>query len=166
MKRFWKYLAVFVVGGGLGAGAGFAAGIFVYPYIFLADVVANEQLANPESRVLVARGSFIHADPSDPVHYGKGGVTVYGDAVHLAADFEVGPGPKYHVYLVPKAELRRSDDLAGESFVDLGRLRAFQGSQVYALPAGTDPARYGSVVIWCEAFGVLISPARLSPAGA
>lgn len=161
MKPFWKYSAVFVVGGLLGAGAGFAAAIFVYPYIFLADVVANEQLANAESRAVVARGTFIHADPSDPVHYGKGSVTVYDNAVHLAADFEVGPGPAYHVYLVPKADLRRSGDLEGEKFVDLGRLRAFKGSQVYEMPAGVKPADYGSVIVWCEAFGVLITPASL-----
>jgi hypothetical protein len=46
-------------------------------------------------------------------------------------------------------------------FVDLGRLRAFKGSQVYSIPAGVDLKSYGSVVIWCEHFGVLISPARL-----
>ncbi|MFN4283869.1 MAG: DM13 domain-containing protein [Alphaproteobacteria bacterium] len=161
MKPIWKYLAVFLVGGALGTGVGFAAGIFVYPYIFLADVVANERL-DPAGRAAVATGGFIHADPSDPVHYGKGGVTVYGDAVHLASDFEVGPGPKYHVYLVPKAPILRSGDLDGEKFVDLGRLRAFKGSQVYDIPPGVDPARYGSVVIWCETFGVLISPATLA----
>lgn len=161
MKPVWKYLAVFAVGGTLGVGAGFAGGIFVYPYIFLAGVVANEQLHDAASKTVVARGSFIHADPSDPVHYGKGSVTLYGDAVHLAADFEVGPGPKYHVYLVPKADLRRSGDLEGEKFFDLGRLRAFKGSQIYDVPAGIKPADYGSVIIWCEAFGVLISPASL-----
>lgn len=161
MKPLWKYLGIFVVGGLLGTGLGFAGGIFVYPYIFLADIVANEQVRDAASKSVVARGSFIHADPSDPVHYGKGSVTVYGDAVHLAGDFEVGPGPKYHVYLVPKATIARSGDLAGEAFVDLGRLRAFKGSQVYDIPAGIDPTRYGSVVIWCEAFSVLISPASL-----
>ncbi len=161
MKPIWKYLAVFVVGGTLGAAIGFAAAIFVYPYIFLADVVAKEQLSNAQDRAIIAQGSFIHADPSDPVHYGKGNVTVYQDAVHLAADFEVGPGPAYHVYLVPKADLRRSGDLEGEKFIDLGRLRAFKGSQVYDIPAGIKPADYGSVIIWCEAFGVLISPASL-----
>lgn len=161
MKPIWKYLAVFAVGGTLGVGAGFAGGLFVYPYIFLADFVANEQVQDASRKTVVAGGSFIHADPSDPVHYGKGSVTVYDDAVHLAADFEVGPGPKYHVYLVPKAVVSRSGDLAGEKFVDLGRLWAFKGSQVYDLPAGVKPADYGSVIIWCEAFGVLISPASL-----
>jgi hypothetical protein len=50
-------------------------------------------------------------------------------------------------------------------FVDLGRLRAFEGSQKYAVPAGVDPLRYPSVVIWCEQFSVLISPADLSFGG-
>lgn len=162
MRPFWKYAVTFVVGGLLGVGAGFAVGLFVYPYIFLADVTANEQVIGVESKAVAATGTFIHADPSDPVHYGKGTVTLYNDAVHLAGDFEVGPGPAYHVYLVPKADIARSADLKGQMYVDLGRLRAFKGSQVYAIPAGVDGAKYGSVIIWCEAFGVLISPATLT----
>lgn len=162
MRPIWKYLGIFVVGGVLGAGVGFAAGIFVYPYIFLADITANEQLENATGRALVATGTFIHADPSDPVHYGKGSVNVYDGALQLGADFEVGPGPKYHVYLVPKSDIRRSSDVEGQMFVDLGRLRAFKGSQVYDVPAGVDLRTFASVVIWCEAFGVLISPATLA----
>ena len=44
---------------------------------------------------------------------------------------------------------------------DLGRLRAFKGSQRYALPAGLDLSNYQSLIIWCEQFSVLISPADL-----
>ena len=106
-------------------------------------------------------GTFIHADPSDPVHYGSGQVSVYAKTVFLEADFKVGPGPKYHVYLVLKANVRSADDVVGTMFVDLGRLRAFQGSQRYTIPSGIDLKQYASVVIWCEAFGVLISPADL-----
>lgn len=160
--RTWKFLAVFVAGGMLGTGAGFALGIFFYPFIFLADITANEQLRDAASRTIVATGTFIHADPSDPIHWGRGGVAVYDGAIQLGADFEVGPGPKYHVYLVPKPDFRRSTDLANQAFVDLGRLRAFKGSQVYEVPSGVDLRNYGSVVIWCEAFGVLISPATLT----
>jgi hypothetical protein len=49
----------------------------------------------------------------------------------------------------------------GTMFVDLGRLRAFKGSQKYPIPAGVDLTNYPSVVIWCAQFGVLISPADL-----
>ncbi|MCZ7566286.1 MAG: DM13 domain-containing protein [Burkholderiales bacterium] len=157
-----KYILTFIVGGLLGAAAGFAVGLFVYPHIFLADIVGTDTVENPAGRKVVAKGAFVHANPSDPIHYGKGGVTVYADLLHLEADFEVGPGPKYHVYLVPEAKVTPSTDVARTMFVDLGRLRAFKGSQNYPVPAGVDLARYPSVVIWCEQFGVLISPAALA----
>jgi len=47
-------------------------------------------------------------------------------------------------------------------FVDLGRLRAFKGSQKSPVPAGVDLTKFPSVVIWCQQFSVLISPADLS----
>jgi hypothetical protein len=112
----------------------------------------------------VATGTFIHANPSDPVHYGSGKVSVYERVVFLEPDFEVGPGPAYHVYLVPKASIRSSSDLKDVMFIDLGGLRAFKGSQRYAIPDGVDLAKYPSVIIWCERFSVLISPADLQAA--
>ena len=151
----------FVVGGLLGGAAGFAVGIFVYPYIFLADIVASDRVDDADRRQVVARGTFIHANPSDPIHHGQGEATVYQDLVHLEASFEVGPGPKYHVYLVPEADVTPDTDVAKTMFVDLGRLRAFKGSQNYELPAGLQLEKYPSLVIWCEQFGVLISPAKL-----
>ena len=47
-------------------------------------------------------------------------------------------------------------------YVDLGGLRSFKGSQRYAIPAGVNLKDYPSVIIWCERFGVLISPADLT----
>jgi hypothetical protein len=156
----------FAVGAVLGIAGGVALGIFVYPYIFLADIVATEKVqpAAPgqAERKALARGTFVHANPSDPIHWGKGRVTVYEGLLHLEADFEVGPGPKYHVYLVPEKEVVTSTNVARTMFVDLGRLKAFKGSQNYEIPAGLDISRYPSAVIWCEQFGVLISPAKLA----
>jgi len=156
-----KSIVIFVIGAVLGSAAGFALGIFVYPYIFLADIVAADRVDDKTARNIVATGVFLHANPRDPVHYGKGKVTVYQDLVHLGGDFEVGPGPKFHVYLVPEKNVVPSTHVAKTLYVDLGRLKAFKGSQNYPVPAGVDLARYGSVVIWCEQFGVLISPAAL-----
>ncbi len=161
------YVLTFIVALALGVLGGVALGIFVYPYLFLADIVATEKVAPPAAgesqRKVLARGTFVHANPSDPIHYGKGRVTVYEGLLHLEPDFEVGPGPKYHVYLVPEKEVVPSTNVARTMFVDLGRLKAFRGSQNFDVPAGVDIAKYGSAVIWCEQFGVLISPARLSP---
>ena len=158
-----KWAWTFGAGGLIGGAAGFALGIFFYPYIFLADIVGDERLDRAGAGKVAARGSFIHANPRDPVHYGKGKVALYERTLHLESDFEVGPGPKFHVYLVPEKNVTPSTEVARTMYVDLGRLKAFKGSQTYAVPAGLDPARYGSVVIWCEQFGVLISPAALAP---
>ena len=163
MRGFWRGLAIFFLGGILGTGFGVALGFFFFPFVFPPPPAA-EPLTEADRSLLVASGTFIHANPTDPVHYGKGKVSVYRRAVFLEPDFEVGPGPKYHVYLVPKAKIRDSAAVKDVMFVDLGRLRAFKGSQRYPIPAGVDLKNYPSVVIWCEAFSVLISPADLAPA--
>ena len=80
----------------------------------------------------------------------------------LEEDFEVGPGPAFHVYLAPNAQIRTSSDVKGTMYIDLGKLRAFRGSQNYPIPEGVDLKNYPSVVIWCAEFGVLISPADLA----
>ena len=163
----WKPLVItFFVGALLGIVGGVALGIFVYPYIFLADIVATEKVpekapGQPERKVL-ARGTFIHANPSDPIHYGSGTVTVFSDTVRLEPDFAVGPGPKYKVLLHTAKGIKSSSDVTAARYVDLGPLRAFKGSQNYAVPAELRLADFQSVVIWCEAFGVLISPADLA----
>ena len=163
MHKFWRGLVIFALGGALGTGFGVALGFFIFPYVFPPPAAA-EQITDAERSTLVASGSFIHVNPSDPVHYGKGRVSVYEYTVFLESDFEVGPGPAFHVYLVPKAPIRSSSDVKDVMFVDLGGLRAFKGSQRYSIPAGVDLKQYQSVIIWCERFGVLISPADLKTA--
>jgi len=160
----WRWLAVFLFGGVLGTGFGVALGFFLFPYVFPPPAV-NETLSEAEKTRVVAEGRFIHADPSDPIHFGGGMVTVYDGTVFLHDDFKVGPGPKYHVYLVPQAEVRASGDVRDTMYVDLGRLKSFEGSQKYAIPDGVDLTQFPSVVIWCEQFSVLISPADLTFAG-
>ena len=52
----WKRILAFMMGGALGMAAGFALGIFAYPYIFLADIVAMEEITDADSRPVVATG--------------------------------------------------------------------------------------------------------------
>ncbi|HTG96470.1 MAG TPA: DM13 domain-containing protein [Burkholderiales bacterium] len=165
--EYWRsYAVTFLIGAILGLAGGAVLGVFAYPHVFITtDRAAREKVEKPANveRKALARGTFVHAEPSDPLHYGKGRVTLYDGLLTLETDFEVGPGPKYDVYLVPEAEVLPSTNVAKTMFVDLGPLRAFKGSQNYDVPAGVDVTKYGSVVVWCEQFGVLISPARLTP---
>ena len=110
---------IFVIGGVLGTVFGVALGFFIFPCVFPPPPAA-EMLTEADRARLVATGTFIHANPSDPIHYGSGKVSVYERAVFLEPDFEVGPGPAFHVYLVPKASIRSSSDIKDVMFVDLG----------------------------------------------
>ncbi len=134
MKNF--IIGIFI-GGVLGVVGGFAGGIFVFPYLFPPPPL-NEVVDSETSSEIVATGSFIHANPSDPVHYGKGRVSVYPKLLHLESDFEVGPGPKFHVYLVPGSNIMPQTPVQQTMFVDLGRLKAFTGGQNYPIPDGVD----------------------------
>ena len=165
MRGIWRSLAIFVTGGVLGTGFGIALGFFFFPFVFPPPPAA-ETLTLADQTRLVATGTFIHANTSDPVHYGRGKVSVYERVVFLEPDFEVGSGPAFHVYLVPKTTIRTSGDLKGVKHVDLGGLRSFKGSQRYPIPEGVDLKDYASVIIWCEQFSVLISPADLKVATA
>jgi hypothetical protein len=164
MRSFWKSVAIFILGGVLGTAFGVAVGLFIFPYIFPPPPAA-ESLTEADRSRLVGTGRFVHANPSDPVHWGRGKVSVYERTLFLESDFKVGPGPKYHVYLVPKTLVRSEADVTSTTPVDLGRLRSFEGSQRYPIPDSVELDDYKSVVIWCEQFGVLISPAALMRAG-
>jgi Electron transfer DM13 len=163
MRGFLRGILIFIFGGALGTAFGIGLGFFLFPFVF-PPPPAMEQLTAADRTPLVASGTFIHANPSDPIHWGRGKVSVYERTVFLEDDFEVGPGPAFHVYLVPEANVRREADVKDTMYIDLGGLRAFKGSQRYAIPAGVDLTKFPSVVIWCERFGVLISPADLTAA--
>lgn len=156
-----RWLKGFFFGGLVGGLLGLGLGLFLFPYLF-PPPEAMETLSRTETGVLVAKGNFVQPNPSDPVHTGTGDVSVYPRTVFLGDNFEVGPGPDFHVYLVPKADIRSSSEVSDTMYVDLGRLRAFKGSQNYAIPAGVDLKKFPSVVIWCQQFSVLISPADLT----
>ncbi len=155
-------LVGFLAGAVLGGAGGFAAGFFSSP-AQSAGGQGSWAITSGRGGELVATGRFTHADPADRLHYGSGAVRVYADRVQFEDDFAVGPGPKYHVYLVPQRGIDPDTRVEETMFVDLGPLAAFSGRQSYPVPVGVDVGDYGSVVIWCEQFNSLISPAELNP---
>jgi hypothetical protein len=148
-----------LVGAILGSVLGFGLGLGTYPELFPA-LVADPGTPSANGPV-VAEGTFVHLDPRDPIHYGAGPVTLAPGLVQLGAEFEVGPGPGYHLYLVPLAEIGPETRVDETQFIDLGPLRGFAGTQGYALPIGLDLADYPSVVVWSTHFNVPISAAAL-----
>ncbi|HYO37453.1 MAG TPA: DM13 domain-containing protein [Geodermatophilus sp.] len=105
--------------------------------------------APPAGDVALASGDF-----RPLAHPGRGRVTLIrladGGHVVTLTDFATDNGPDLRVHLVPGDPA----DGASPDALDLGALKGNRGDQQYALPAGLDPSRYGSVVVWCRAFSV------------
>src|SRR5262245_20534161 len=110
MRRFTRGFFIFMLGAVFGTAFGVALGFFIFPFVF-PPPAASEQLTEADRSALAATGAFVHANPSDPIHWGRGRVSVYERTVYLEPDFEVGPGPAYHVFLVPKANVRSEADV-------------------------------------------------------
>jgi Electron transfer DM13 len=72
--------------------------------------------------------------------------------------FSIENGPDLRIYL---SAARDAGDSFVDDFVDLGALRGNIGDQNYRIPAGTDLARFASVVVWCRRFSVAFAVARL-----
>ncbi len=114
----------------------------------------------------VARGDFVGADSS---HSGEGRATLYrsptGQRILRFTAFNVTPGPDLKVWLVARPAVASSSDVNGTETHDLGVLKGTIGDQNYVVPNDLDLDRYRTVVVWCEAFGVLFASASFEPAG-
>jgi hypothetical protein len=108
----------------------------------------------PFAPVTVASGEF---EGTDEFHFGRGTasiVEVEPGRFHLRLDdFSVRNGPDLYVYLSTDANDYTDDSL------EVGVLKATDGSFGYDLPDGTDPSRFKSAIIWCKAFSHLFAVA-------
>lgn len=119
----------------------------------------NEASATPGTRLLRS-GELGYVDA---IHNGKGPVQLVELAGRRFLRFEdvaLTNAPDVHVYLSRAS----GGKLSAGSSLYLGPLKATNGSFNYELPASADVATYQSVVVWCRAFGVLISWADLREA--
>lgn len=126
------------------------------------DRPASETMPADAPQV-VAEGHFIDADA---IHKGSGQATLYAvrDGRHVVRfeDFRTTNGPALVVYLAKHPSPTEARHVKDGGYLKLGELKGNVGNQNYAVPAGTNIAEYNSVVIWCELFGVLFSPAALA----
>jgi hypothetical protein len=110
--------------------------------------------ATPFAPSTVATGEFAG---TDDFHYGSGTASIIetapGTYTLRLEDFSVRNGPDLFVYL--------SQDASGyvDEALEVGRLKATDGSFNYELPAGTDPSDFASTLIWCKQFAHLFAVA-------
>lgn len=163
-----KSLAFFVLGGILGVAAGAGGMLVAFPFLFPPAAV-NETVAGGAE--LLGETRFREdSSGQDAGHWGKGGIKIYRAAdgsvvAELQADFEVGPGPNFWIYLNGAGNIENEEDfLADNARAKKHKIKSFSGSQVYAFSAEEfNSAR--ALTIWCESFGQYIASADLPETG-
>lgn len=155
-----RFLAIAIPSFVIGAAVG-AFGWYAFSPLLFDDVVSEELAV----ATVISSGTFVDADRA---HKGQGTVQIValptGAVEAQFTSFEVTNGPDLEVWLSAHPDPTSSADVKGAEWISLGQLKGNVGDQAYDIPEGTDLSAYPSLVIWCEQFGVLFSPAVLSPA--
>ena len=101
---------------------------------------------------------------ADDFHFGSGGARLIeaadGSLTLTLEDFSVQNGPDLFVYVSPDANGWT------EAAVNLGALKATDGTFSYEIPAEVSADDIASAVVWCRAFGVLFATASLEAGAA
>ena len=117
----------------------------------------------PAGNTLLATGTLITHE-----HETSGTVRLVrladGRTQLVFADLATSDGPDLRVWLTDQPVLPGRDGWAvfdDGRYVELGRLRANRGNQVYDVPAGVNLDGLTSVSIWCKRFSVSFGAAEL-----
>ena len=124
-----------------------------------ATTVAPSTTAAPTVPATPVGGAFIGID-----HGTTGTAVLLQDATGAQflrlQDLDTTNGPDLFVYLSTNPP-DGTEGVFDDDYLNLGRLEGNVGSSNYPIPAGTDLARYASVVIWCDRFNSAFGAAPL-----
>ena len=110
---------------------------------------------------VLAAGNF---DRKDATHYANGQAILArqddGSTIVRLQDLDAANGPDLYVYATEHPDPKTGDEL-NQGGTNLGSLKATNGSFNYTLDPSVDTAKIKSVVIYCKAFNVIFSTAKL-----
>ena len=153
-----KKRAVLVGSHLLALAVGFALGIYALPILVAPSALAPkdiEALMGPAQWTAQFRREL---KDSDALHWGEGRVSVGPRSISLLG--KLAPGPDYKLYLSPEfVETEADFQRLKPQMVRVGDVKTFENFLV-PVPEGVDPARFSTVIVWCEAFGQFITAAR------
>jgi len=139
-------------------GLGFAAGIYTLP-LLIAPPAPDGQAVAAAAQGATYTGQFRRdLKDSDALHWGEGTVSV--SATRVVLQGRLAPGPDYKLYLSPAfVETEAEFERLKPQMQRVGDVKTFDNF-IVELPAGVDPARFNTVIVWCESFGQFITAAR------
>lgn len=137
---------------------GFALGVYFLP-ILVAPPAPTAAEVTAQAGTATFRGQFRRdLKDSDALHWGEGTVSIGKTGISLLG--ELAPGPDYKLYLSPEfVETEADFHRLKAGMARVGDVRTFRNF-VVPVPESVDPARYTTVIVWCEAFSQFITAAK------
>src|SRR6185503_282041 len=137
---------------------GFGLGVYTLP-ILIAPAAPSAGEVAAQADKATFKGQFRRdLKDSDALHWGEGTVSVSRTSIALAG--ELAPGPDYKLYLSPEfVETEADFKRLKPSMVRVGDVKTFKNF-LLVVPEAVDPARYNTVIVWCETFSKFISAAK------
>lgn len=137
---------------------GFGLGVYFLPILTAAPAPDAATLAAAASEATYSATFRRDLPGSDALHWGQGTISVTPE--RIVHQGELSPGPDYRIYLAP----RYVEDKAGFEAIkaqsrELGAIKTFDGF-IVDVPPGVDVAKFDTVVIWCETFGMFITAGK------
>ena len=137
---------------------GFGLGIYALPILIAPPAPTDAEVQTRNSAALYSGEFTRDLKGSDRLHWGEGTVSVGNQFITLMGS--LSPGPDYKLYLSPTfVETEADFNHAKSTMVRVADIKTFENFSV-ALPGNIDPAKYTTVIIWCETFGEFISAAK------
>jgi hypothetical protein len=137
---------------------GFGLGVYALPILIAPTAPSAVELASGAAAATWTGTFRRDLQDSDPLHWGEGTVSVGARRIVLAG--KLAPGPDYKLYLSPQFVETEADFVRLKStMARVGDVKTFDGF-VVEVPTGIDPARYTTVIVWCETFGQFITAAQ------
>ena len=135
-----------------------------FPFLFPPPMV-NETVSNATYEVVTETNFRQNVVGHDVAHWGRGDIAIYRKpdgnyVVEFKADFEVGPGPNFWIYINTEQDINDEFDFDNDSNrIRITKIKSFRGSQIYEV-SQADIEAGGAITIWCESFNEYIASAN------
>lgn len=152
-----RRLILLVISHVFAAAIGFAVGIYALPILTAPQAPSAAELTSQAAQATHTGQFRRDLKDSDLLHWGEGTVSVGPKSITFVG--KLAPGPDYKLYLSPEfVETEADFKRLKERMVRVGDIKTFENFLV-SLPESVDPARYNTVIIWCESFSQFITSA-------
>jgi hypothetical protein len=137
---------------------GVVLGIYLLPIITAPVAPTASEISSLVTQAQYKTRFISDLTDSDILHWGEGDVAVGPHFITLAGT--LAPGPDYQLYLASEFVETEADFMRLKStMVRVGEVKTFENF-IVPVPQNIDPAKYNTVIVWCESFNQFITSAQ------